>query len=221
MKRATLILAALSVPICALGQARADLVYSNISATSSGSENVGNSANGPLANSFSTGASDVNLVDVQLLLYGTNQGGSIQVDLLSNFSKISKIGSAGVNVPGTVLTNIGTLNESSLSSSPSVYTFTLDTPYALSADTRYWIQLSDCSLGANWATSDDTSGFGVAGEFSTDNNGLYVNADGSPFQMEVDVTGASAPEPSSYLLFGLTLAGGGFLAWRRRRDSAV
>jgi hypothetical protein len=187
--------------------AHAGAIYDNLSATSSYYDPVANydpsnndAGFGPLADSFTNG-STATLIDVKFLLSGDpTSGSSTSVDLLSDSS----------TSPGSVLAHLGTISDSSLSSSPGVIDVSGFAPVVLSANTRYWIQLSSPDTSAVWYYSYDTSGPGVAGEYFYGGLGVFPNSDG-PFQMQVNVV----PEPSSVTLglFGI----GTFAVFLRRR----
>jgi hypothetical protein len=169
--------------------AHATSLYNNLPAVSDGSDGV--SSFGPLADSFSTGSSPVVLDSVTLDLLATlpNDGGSIIVTLDGDNS----------TSPGSTLETIGTINDSSLTSSLADYTLTTD--FALSADTRYWIELASADSSANWSWSNDISGTGVAGEFYANQTGVFPNS-GGPYQMDVEANASATPEPSTLLLLG-------------------
>ena len=177
--------------------AQAGAIYDNLSATSSFFDPVANYdpnntdlGFGPLADSFTTGSAAI-LVDVKFLLSGDpTSGSSTSVDLLGDAS----------TSPGSVLAHLGTISDSSLPNSPGVIDVSGFAPVLLSANTRYWIELSSPDTSALWYYSYDTSGPGVAGEFFFGGLGVFPNSDG-PFQMQINVV----PEPSSVTLglFGI------------------
>jgi hypothetical protein len=170
-------------------------------------------ASGPLADSFSTGSTTIYLTDVKVSLtyFGTIGNGSTHVELFSDSS----------TAPGTLLTTVGTLADTNLTGSLTIFDFTLSTPFALAANTRYWIGLvADPTNGsvAAWSSSDSAAGTGVAGQYLEYQGGIYAN-DNGPWNMEV--IGSAVPEPSSIVsaLSGvLCLAG---FTWCRKRKTAA
>ena len=69
MNGAVSTLAVAAMVLGAAGQARSGTLYSNINATADGTDSViyGPGYYGPLADSFSTGASNVSLLDIQVV----------------------------------------------------------------------------------------------------------------------------------------------------------
>ncbi len=149
----------------------------------------------PLAESFSTGGSSYNLTSVVLTLSSENTGprGSITVNLYSDSS----------TSPGTLLTQIGTLDDTALSSNLQNYTFTLATPYSLAANTRYWIGVTSVggSIALWWYLdiSDSLTGTGAASEFDDDAGDIRANGSGESdtFLLQVTANPAAAPPPSA------------------------
>ena len=200
MKRGVTLLAFLFAFACI---ANADTIYNNLGSITNGSDSIGF---GSLGNSFSTGSSvfSVEQVTLKLSAFRPEDGHSIAVWLGS----------------GSVGETIGTLNDSSLSTSPENVPFTLSTPFTLAVNTRYWVYLSGSELGsADWAWSLDQTAQGVAGEYTHQDigPGLFPDILGA-YQMRVSGTDpAPAPEPGSLfiLLVDLSGIGLGWLGWKR------
>jgi len=171
--------------------ARADTLFSNIApSTQDGADGISaNTGFGPLADSFSTLGSAVNLTDVKVNLTGTPDLGLIHIDLLSDKS----------TAPGAFLTNLGVILDAQLSGTLTTFDVPLAVSYPLAANTRYWVQLSGDSefdTSGLWAWSLDTSGIGVASEYFANQGGVFPNL-GGPYEMEVI---AGVPEPSTLIL---------------------
>jgi hypothetical protein len=187
--------------------ARAGTIYDNLppAVPSAGMDPI--STFGPLADSFSNGAA-ATLVDLKLLLNVDipTDGGTVTVSLLSSDESTSP------PTPGSVIATLGTINDSSLSTSLSVVDIS-GLSVALAANTRYWIELSQPNGSANWSFAGDASGVGTAGEFFFNQNGPFPNSEG-PYQMQINVASGTIPEPSAVVL-GMIGIGGLFILRRR------
>ncbi len=189
--------------------ADADIIYDNISpstgATSGGSASISSSDHGPLADSFSTGAGSSMLTDLKLLVAAATptDGDSFNVLLLSDSS----------TSPGSVLTTLRTVSDSSLTTTLSTVDIMLSTPYLLAANTRYWIELSSLSTSGVWSFTTTNVGIGVANEYNFYAGSVSANSAFTPYQMTVTTSAVPVPEPSS---LGLCAIGIAVLAIARR-----
>ncbi len=193
---------------------RAEAIYDNLSQTSGGYDGVGTGGlvEGPLYDSFSTGTgSGFLLTGVQLLV--SKSGGSSGTTSIGIYNN-----NAGTTPPspGSLFATIGTVSDSSLSGTASVWNVSLGSPLSLAASTRYWVGLSTSNNASmQWWYASSAAGTGVANEFFSNSQGSFANAGNGPYQMLVTVV----PEPSLYALALVGLASGGISMWRCRKKA--
>ena len=197
----------------------ASTIYSNIGDTGGGSLPV--EGNQFWASEFETGGTAVDLQDVIFNLEASTGTGTLTATIYTNSG----------NAPSTLVGTIGTISHSSLSvDSFSEKTVKPGTTILLAANTQYWIELTGTSpstADALWEIGTTDAGTGVSTEFhdritsgsvdTTDANNVSTNT--IP-EMEVDVS-STLPEPATFGVVGLSLAGLGFLRLRSRKASAV
>jgi hypothetical protein len=152
--------------------------------------------------SFTSGTGE-QISDLQLVLSGDNTSlGTVQVGLYADAT------------PGTLITALGTLSDSLLSSSPTTFDIVLNATPLLTADTRYWIGLSGVT-SASWSFTDEVSGAGVADESFANVGGTFSNLEG-PYQMRITTVDLASPTPEPAAVF-MVVAGFGALVLLRRR----
>jgi hypothetical protein len=168
--------------------------------------------------SFST-TDAVDLLQVRLVLTASipSDGGTAEIDLFANPT------TPGAIAPGALVAEIGTIDDSSLTSaylSATPLEFDLAVPVSLDANRRYWIGiLPDLSSSIQWVQTNTDSGTGVDGEYSywyVSNPHATANNSSPPLLMSVLAT----PLPGALPLFvsGIFLLG--FFVYRRKLTPA-
>ena len=188
---------------------RADVIVSNLSQSPSGTDASAHYPND--AQSFTTpGGSNLMLQDVEVVLFGN--GGTVLFSLYGNCPG----GYPGcASSPG----NLGTVTPAA-GSGYETYKFTAS--YTLAPSTTYWLITSNLDPVPlpNWAytSSASYSGTGTLGKTDYSDNGgaVWTSSTHGPFLMQVDATSA-APEPATFLLSLLPLAGIGMLKRAAKR----
>ena len=192
---------------------RAQVIYNNLAQASAGYDGVGSGGlvEGPLYDSFSTGTgSSFLLTSVQLLV--SKSGGSSGTTSIGIYNN-----DAGTSPPspGSLFATIGTVTDSSLSGTASVWNVSLGSPLSLTASTRYWVGLSTSNNASmQWWYASSNAGTGVADEYFSNSTGNFANADIGPYQMSVNVV----PEPSVCVMALVSVASVG---WGLRRLRAA
>jgi hypothetical protein len=161
--------AVLTAGLLVSASAGATTLYDNLGATPDGADPVVRPS-GPLYDSFSSAATPQSLTSLQLELFGPGSSGTLTVGLYSDTSKS----------PGSLITTLGTIDDSTITSGYNLYTVSLLSTPTLAANTRYWIGLSDSGTGSEaWSWSLDTTGTGVAGEYFANQDGVFPSSEGA------------------------------------------
>ena len=148
------LLRSLAIPVAVLSvltpmkahESRAEVVYDNLSQAG---DPIGVAFGLPY-NSFSTGAGDgFKLTNVKLLLGKQGIAGSTSIGLYAD---------SGSTEPGSLLATLGTVSDTALGLTPSVWDVTPASEVLLSASTRYWIGLTtdDDAQSLWWEASTDS-----------------------------------------------------------------
>jgi hypothetical protein len=215
-------LAVVAVLFCG-ALARASTLYDNTGVTAGAPNSV---AGATLFNSFSTGAVSGALSGLELVLdVGTpSDGGSVTVSLYGNSTSCGGLGTS--SCPGSFITTLGTVADSSLESTPTppVTVVSLTANPVLSTATRYWIAVGGSGSGsAFWVEASTNTGTGVSGEFWGDGNypytstfATFLNSTAPGEEMQVTV---GTPEPSTVWLCAWALVA--VVARRSARRSMV
>ena len=120
--------------------------------------------------------------------------------------------------PGSLFATIGTVSDSSLSGTASVWSVSLVSPLSLAVSTRYRVGLSTTNNATSqWSYASTSLGTGVASEYFSNSLGTFANLGDGPYQMAVSVT--AIPEPSLYAMALVGLASGGLSMWRLRKKA--
>lgn len=168
------------------------------------------SSGGPAAQSFNTGGIGgtvgINYVALDIKATAPGDGGSFIVTLNAD---------SGSNTPGASLLTLGTVLDSSLTTTAQLIKFSGTDLIDLASNTQYWIEATQ--VGASPVTSAQwilatgaVTGPGAAGNFIYKGGVSFADSSShEPLVMTVD-----APEPMTLAVLGVGLAG---LGWARRR----
>lgn len=117
--------------------------------------------------------------------------------------------------PGSPLTNLGTLDGSTISPGNKPYSLPLVSHPLLDPNTRYWIVVTDTG-SANWVWSEDDTGVGVTGERFGHQTSVFDNAGGA-YLMQVTTGPVSVPDSVECgKLLGTSLIGLALARWKLR-----
>ena len=222
----TLTLAALLAGAAFQGTQASVVLYGNLGNDDGTGYSAGTDptwGDGPVGQSFNTGSNaGSELLGLQITFEGDGGTGDIGAPGSVVVTLDSNVGGA----PGSIVANLGTVYDSSVSGTQTVTLATLGNPgygTPLTAST-YWIVVTDPNgaLGVNpsdlivdYAVDATSAGsVGVTGTFITADGSVAVaGSDGNlPLVMSID-----APEPMTIAVLGVGLAG---IGWVRRRRAA-
>ena len=178
----------------------ADTIFDNLAYGSGSDDSL--ASDGPLAASFTTGASGFSFDDLVISLDDPTpaDGGSLVVTLNSD---------TNTTTPGSAVDTLGTILDSSLITSNSLIDLSSFGTINLAPDTVYWIELTESGASsAGWQYATGSGGTGTAGEFYYYDGTSYPDTDGG-FLMSV----SDVPEPR---WGGILLLGIAFLAVKLR-----
>lgn len=209
---AALVAAALISP-----HASAVTLYDNLGASAGGSDVAGLNGVGPLYASFSTKGTSFSLSNFNVLINGgTIDKGSYYIAVYRD-DPTALDPAPNLDPLTGQLYKSSNFDDTSLPDTKSVVNFAF-APIVLDPNTRYWIGLG--SVGDTeliWHFASNAAGIGVASEFWR--NAVDGGPNGlGPYQMQI---GSEVPLPAALPLFATVLAGGGLIAWRRKRRIAT
>jgi hypothetical protein len=176
------------------------------------------------AASFTTGNSPTSLGGATIWQYGTfgNPSATFTLSLASSNSTLES--SVGAGFPSSI---VATFSGSTQPSAEGQYNYTLSSPYALAANTTYWLVVSAPSQSVGerfvgYATSSaaETSAYGFnIGDFGRFMVGSSSYTDS--YKVSFSLQASAIPEPSAYAAFLGLAALSGVVLWRRRGQIAA
>jgi len=230
MKKILPLFAALT--LLAFPSANAAIVFGNLGAGGSGSLDTASqqiSATTWLAQGFTTPATG-DLLNLNSIVLG------LSVNTGTTDAQVQLFADIGGQPGGAALF---TLINTVVGDTPTLYTFTLNSPYLLSNGTTYWIVASDPDPvdQFNWVFNNDevkptaynSSGYlwPASGTLRTGNSGddwadrsantqsftaFYLNVTDAPGPEPI-------PEPGTWAAAALLVGGAAFMRWRRRQTA--
>jgi hypothetical protein len=205
------------------GPAAAADLFNNLGDPILGYETTSNGGSGPagypayLAEAFYTGPSAFQLSDVALKLVsggGGDPATTVTISLVADMPNIPSPGDPSPDFPGSTIADLGTLADPAVAAVPTVYTLAAN--QILAPNSIYWIKLE-----SNVPFTETFWAYATVGSqlyYDGLSTGYPINF-ASPFEMRV--SGSVVPEPASWGLTILGLAGvGSALRGRKRTVSA-
>lgn len=220
------IITAFTAALLACSSANAAIVFGNLGPSGTGaldtiSQQI--SSTTWLAQGFTTPASGLLSLDSIVLGLSVNSG--------STGTRVQLFADGGGAPAGSAL---ATLGNSVSSTTPTLYTFSLGTPYLLSASATYWLVVSDPDGGDfNWNFNDAAaapSAQNASGYLWPSPGTLRSTDSGSSWGPRLPSATAAfylnasssnpVPEPGTWAVAVLLAGGAVFMRWRRRAKAA-
>jgi len=215
------ILAVSALALLSAHAASATTYFDTVTGTSSGGTDGANDGVTVIENSFTASTPNFTLIQLLLSAASPGDGGAAQVYLVPDDGSGGAAGVAG-NPTQTFASGsagsqlLGTVTDSSLSTTPSLTALSVSSPIA-TLDDEYWVAVVlNGASSLQWTYNTDDSGVGTAGQAYYNNLpgqiGVFQDSVSPPYAMIV-----ATPEPGTLAILGVGLAGIGFIPRRQAR----